>query len=78
MALLDSATAKPVVTFERQGDGDTFVADVAWEDETHALATLHEDGRWYLVRLGLDGSLERLDEASGAAEESPFHFAARP
>ncbi len=39
---------------------------------------LHEDGRWYLVRLGLDGSLERLDEASGAAEESPFHFAARP
>ena len=22
----------------------TFVADVAWEDETHALATLHEDG----------------------------------
>jgi hypothetical protein len=78
VALLDSATAKPVVTFERQGDGVTLVADVAWEDETHALASLHEDGRWYLVRLGLDGSLERLDEAAGAPEESPFHFAARP
>ncbi|QWZ06912.1 hypothetical protein KRR39_15495 [Nocardioides panacis] len=78
VALLDSATATPVVTFQRRGDGVTFVADVAWEDGTHALASLYEDGRWYLVRLGLDGSLERLDEAPGAPEESPFHFAARP
>ena len=78
VALLDAATAKPVVTFERQGDGVTFVADVAWEDETHALATLHEDGpvvprparprraRW-------SGSTRR----PGPPEESPFHFAAR-
>jgi hypothetical protein len=78
VALLDSATAKPTVTFERPGDGDTYVADVAWEDGSHVLASLHEGGRWYLVRLGLDGSLERLDEASGSPERSPFRFAARP
>ena len=78
VALLDSSTAEPVVTFERQGDGATFVADVVWEDETHALASLHEAGRWYLVRLGLDGSLEKLDEASRRAEDSPFRFAAHP
>ena len=78
MACSTPATARPVVTFERQGNGDTFVADVAWEDESHVLASLHEDGRWYLVRLGLDGSLERLDEAPGSPDESPFHFAAHP
>ncbi len=76
VALLDATTAKPVVSFEREGNADTYVADTAWEDETHVLASLHEGDRWYLVRLGLDGSLERVDEAAGTADESPFHFAA--
>ncbi len=40
------------------------------------LASLHEGDRWYLVRLGLDGSLEKLDEAPGSPDRSPFHFAA--
>lgn len=76
IGLLDATTAKPVVSFEREGNGVTYVSDAAWEDESHVLASLHEGDRWYLVRLGLDGSLEKVDEAPGSPEESPFHFAA--
>ena len=76
VGLLDSGSAARVVSFERQGNGDTYVADQAWEDESHVLASLHEGDRWYLVRLGLDGSLEKLDEAPGSLDQSPFHFAA--
>jgi hypothetical protein len=76
IGLLDSSTAGPVATFERQGNNDTYVSDVVWEDESHALASLHEGDAWYLVRLGLDGSLEKVDESPGNPDESPFHFAA--
>ena len=78
VGLLDAKTAGRVVSFDRQGDADTYVADVVWEDDSHALASLHETDAWYLVRLGLDGSLEKLDEAPGAPEDSPFRFAAHP
>ncbi|CAN5491691.1 hypothetical protein BH10ACT10_BH10ACT10_12320 [soil metagenome] len=76
VALLDTGTLKRVVTFDRQGDGVTLVADTVWEDESHVLASLYDGDAWYLVRLGLDGSLEKLDEASGAPEDSPFRFVA--
>jgi hypothetical protein len=78
VGVLDSGTARRVVSFDRQGNGDTYVASQAWEDESHVLASLHEGGQWYLVRLGLDGSLEKLDESPGNPDQSPFHFAARP
>ena len=69
-----------VARFERPGNGDAFVGDVAWEDDSHVLATLFEDGSWHLVRLGLDGSVETVDrvDASRSPEDSPLHFAARP
>jgi hypothetical protein len=76
IALLDAATAERVVSFDRQGNGVTYVAGQAWEDDSHVLASLHEGDLWYLVRLGVDGSLEKVDEAPGNADESPFHFAA--
>jgi len=76
VALLDSRTVKPVVTFDRRGNADTFVADTAWEDDSHVLVSLHEGGSWYLVRLGLDGSVQKVDGTTGSAEESPYRFAA--
>ena len=51
---------------------------MAWEDDSHVLATLYEDGSWHLVRLGLDGDIQTVDQAPGAPEQSPFHFAAHP
>ena len=34
------------------------VQTVAWEDETHLLATVYQHGEWSVVRFGLDGSME--------------------
>ena len=78
VALLDARTLEPVHRFERAGDGVTYVSDQVWEDDSHVVASLHEGDGWHLVRLGLDGSVQKLDEAPGAPEESPFHFAAHP
>ena len=77
VALINSTTFQPAVTFQRKGDAQTFVQDVVWEDDGHVLASMFEDGTWYLVRLGLDGTIERLDQADGGNPDvSPFHFAA--
>lgn len=46
-ALLDLSTVR-----------DAFVGRMIWEDDTHVLATVHEKGRWAIVRIGLDGSRE--------------------
>jgi hypothetical protein len=78
VALLDAGTLDLVTRFDRVGNGETFVGDVVWEDESHVLATLYEGGSWHLVRLGLDGDIQTVDEAPGAPEDSPFHFAAHP
>ena len=78
VALLDAGTLDLVARFDRVGNGETHVGDVAWEDDSHVLATLYEDGTWHLVRLGLDGDIQTIDEAPGAPEDSPFHFAAHP
>jgi hypothetical protein len=76
VALVDARTAEVVARFERPGNSDAFVGDVAWEDDSHVLATLFEDGSWHLVRLGLDGSVETVDRVDGSPEDSPLHFAA--
>ena len=78
VALLDTGTLDLVARFDRVGKGETFVGDVAWEDDSHLLATLYEDGSWHLVRLGTDGDIQAVDEAPGAPEDSPLHFAAHP
>jgi hypothetical protein len=78
VALLDAGTLAVKVRFDRVGTGETFVSDVVWEDDSHVLATLYEDGSWHLVRLGLDGDIQMVDQTPGAAEDSPFHFAAHP
>ena len=33
--------------------------EIAWEDATHVLATAYDEGSWMVLRLGLDGSVER-------------------
>jgi hypothetical protein len=85
VALLDAETLDVVATFDRPGNGEIFVNDVAWEDDAHVLATLYDDDAWHIVRLGLDGTIENLDASledveapPGTPEEAAYHFAARP
>ncbi|WP_416956082.1 hypothetical protein ACNKF0_04420 [Nocardioides sp. T5] len=63
LAVLDAATGERVVDFEVVGSRTDVVGinpEVAWEDATTVVATLVTGGRQYVVRLGLDGTVERV------------------
>ena len=54
---------------------DGVVGDVTWSDDTHAVATVYEDGAWRIISLGLDGEEEVLVEgASGNELRSPYRI----
>ena len=79
VTILDAHTDKPVADFQRPLSSDLYVYDVAWEDDTHLLAVVHENGAWQILRLGTDGSLEAASPAVPGGDSScPFFFAARP
>jgi hypothetical protein len=79
VSILDARTGKPVADFQRPLDSDLFINNVAWEDDTHLLATVHENGDWQIIRLGTDGSIEAASPAvPGGEENCPFFFSARP
>jgi hypothetical protein len=47
--------------------------NTAWEDDTHVLAPTFQDGKWALVRIASDGSMEyAVPPASGPYEDNPF------
>lgn len=47
--------------------------NTAWEDDTHVLAPVFQDGKWALVRIASDGSMEyAVPPAAGPYEDTPF------
>ena len=74
LAVLDAATGERVVDFEVVGSRTGVAAinpEVAWEDDGTVVAALVTGNRQYVVRLGRDGTVERvggegLDVAPGA------------
>ena len=63
LAILDATTGEPVVDFELAGARTGVVGinpEVVWEDSETLVATLVTDGQQYVVRLGLDGTVERI------------------
>jgi hypothetical protein len=63
VTVLDAATGEPVVDFEVTGARNRVVGiapEVAWEDDEHLLATYTDGDQQYVVRLGLDGTVERV------------------
>jgi len=64
LAVLDAATGEPVVDFELAGSRTGVVGinpEMVWEDVETLVTTAVTGGRQYVVRLGLDGSVERVD-----------------
>jgi hypothetical protein len=52
-----------------------FYNSAVWEDDTHVLFTLFQDGRWSMVRMAVDGAMElAIAPQPGEAEEVPWHF----
>lgn len=65
--------------FERRSDEQhqSFYGNAVWEDETHVLAQVCQDGRWSIVRFASDGSMQyAVPPVAGQAEEDPFVLAA--
>ena len=63
LSILDATTGSPVLDFEVAGARDRVVGiapEVAWEDDRTLLATYIDGNQQYVVRLGLDGTVERV------------------
>jgi hypothetical protein len=64
LSVLDAATGASQLDFEVTGARDRVVgleSQVVWEDDEHLLATYTDGDQQYVVRLGLDGTVERVD-----------------
>lgn len=63
LAVLDAATGEAIVDYELIGPRNSVVGiyeRVAWEDADTLVVTLASGDRQYVVRLGLDGTVERI------------------
>jgi hypothetical protein len=62
--------------FERSStmDAQAWFTDAVWEDDTHVLAPVFQDGKWAVVRIASDGRMEyAVPPVPSAAElTSPF------
>lgn len=79
VTILDAQTGDVVVSYQRPRNSPLFVEGIAWEDSSHALTTVYEDGAWHILRLDLDGKIEAASSAVKADEvSSPFRFGTTP
>jgi hypothetical protein len=80
VTILDAVSGEVAVDFDLAGPrrGVVAIAEVAWEDSETLLATLVSGEDQYVVRLGLDGSVERVEVDTAGADPSliPLAFAA--
>lgn len=62
VSILDATTGASLVDFEVTGAQERVVgiAEAVWEDEQTLLATYVDGNQLYVVRLGLDGTVERI------------------
>ena len=61
--------------FERSSDESTqaFLSEATWEDDTHLVAPMFQDGNWAIVRVASDGSMEyAVAPVKGPYDRSPF------
>ncbi|HET8604461.1 MAG TPA: hypothetical protein VFM09_11070 [Marmoricola sp.] len=81
--LLDARTGDPVARYEVASGPTTTgaITGMRWEDDSHVLAIVFSDGRWAVLRVGLDGRVEVAVppvRAHGADPTvSPFRLPAR-
>jgi hypothetical protein len=73
IAMYDAGTGR--LLFQRHSDAgsQSHYPAAEWEDATHVLAPVFQDGRWAIVRISTDGSMEyAVAPAAGQAEQAPF------
>ncbi len=73
LAVLDATDGSPL--FHRQAGQSAFttVFDPVWEDDSHVLTVTFLDGRWAVVRVAVDGSMEyAVPPVKGQDLDRPF------
>ena len=80
LSVLDASTGEPVVAFEVAGARNQVVGIsdlVAWEDADTVAITMISGSQQYVVRLGADGTVERMggDSPTAQPDTVPFRFA---
>lgn len=76
ITILNAKTGKPVLTARAQNGKWTFW-DAVWEDNSHVLLVVNRDNKFAMVRLGLDGSMERA-LAPVHSKQANLGFAVQP
>lgn len=78
LAFLDAD--KGTLLLERSNrESHAFYTHAVWEDETHVLATVFQEGGWAIVRIGTDGSMELASEVRpGEDLAPPFVLSTQP
>lgn len=76
VSILDSRTGRALVHFPALSGG--FVYDLVWESTDDLIAVVRDDGSWHLLRLGVDGEVERAaDPIQGDDYVAPVVLPAR-
>jgi hypothetical protein len=72
LAVLDAKTGKVALDLRTATEG--VLTQMVWEDDSHVLAVMFQQGRWAVLRIGLDGSREYAVEPVDASDDtqSPF------
>jgi WD40 repeat protein len=76
IAIYDAATGK-ATTYRIASAGDSaYYSYFAWEDDSHLLFAANQDGKWSIVRMGVDGSMEYAVPPAELGDElsNPFIF----
>jgi hypothetical protein len=77
IAIYDAATGK-ATTYRVANAGDSaFYGYFAWEDDSHLLFSAYQDGKWSIVRMGVDGAMEYAVAPAELGDNlsDPFVFA---
>jgi hypothetical protein len=75
LAVLDAATGE--VQLDLRTADRVVIGRMVWEDDSHVLATVFQDGRWAVLRIGLDGRREIAVPPVRGPDESPFVLPSR-
>lgn len=77
VAILDATDGTVIVEYTTRDIG--FTHSAIWETSSTVLVTTHQDGRWYALRLGLDGDISQaLDPVRAGELDNPWGWTLRP
>jgi hypothetical protein len=77
VAILDATDGTVIVDYTTADLG--FTGSSVWESSSTVLTTTYQDGQWYALRLGLDGTIiQALDPVRAGDVDNPWGWGLRP